>query len=476
MAIVRCQCKQSLKLPPEQIGRLSACPKCKTPVRIIASAPDGNLKLLARFLIESGPDRIGEQIFFGGAKRLKIGKSQDAHLRLRSSGVSRLHGLLVPSDRGWRIEDQNSTNGLFVNGQRIDDHPLRDGDLLEVGDFGLKYFSGEGNDEFDTTAQPTDAGLGFENDDEGNFTFIDSDHTAQNATNAFASANVTDQPTACPKCSTPLAAGARICVRCGYDLRTGRRVRTVATLQAGESGTGSGIGAYLMDCARSVTFISDSGNLVSFIFVAILAGAAAMLGSLPGSCLFLIARIILNGLLCAFLFNVVLNAANGENDLPDIGFTGDWWDDMITPLLKFFATLFMVFIPTIVYAQTVGPQAWTEFGFKVTLGIGVFFWPISILIMSLGGIGCFLRPDQILLTVARTYLPYLVTCAVTGLAFAATWMLHFSLSSVTASLGGNEWAIATVLWLANVYFLIVAMQCIGLYYHHFKGRFAWSWG
>ena len=27
-----------------------------------------------------------------------------------------------------------------------------------------------------------------------------------------------------------------------------------------------------------------------------------------------------------------------------------------------------------------------------------------------------------------------------------------------------------------VYFEIVAMQVIGLYYHHFKDRFAWSWG
>jgi len=28
----------------------------------------------------------------------------------------------------------------------------------------------------------------------------------------------------------------------------------------------------------------------------------------------------------------------------------------------------------------------------------------------------------------------------------------------------------------EVYFTIVAMRTVGLYYHHFKERFAWSWG
>ena len=30
--------------------------------------------------------------------------------------------------------------------------------------------------------------------------------------------------------------------------------------------------------------------------------------------------------------------------------------------------------------------------------------------------------------------------------------------------------------LVEVYVQIVAMRAIGLYYHHFKQRFAWSWG
>ena len=28
----------------------------------------------------------------------------------------------------------------------------------------------------------------------------------------------------------------------------------------------------------------------------------------------------------------------------------------------------------------------------------------------------------------------------------------------------------------GLYFEIVALRAIGLYYHHYKDRFAWSWG
>jgi hypothetical protein len=51
-------------------------------------------------------------------------------------GVSRRHALIRPGDQMLYLIDQNSTNGTWVNGQRLlpgRDFPLTDGDVIELG-------------------------------------------------------------------------------------------------------------------------------------------------------------------------------------------------------------------------------------------------------------------------------------------------------------------------------------------------------
>jgi PAS domain S-box-containing protein len=48
-------------------------------------------------------------------------------------GISRLHARVVSHAQGFEIIDEQSTNGTFVNGDRIARHVLRDGDIVQVG-------------------------------------------------------------------------------------------------------------------------------------------------------------------------------------------------------------------------------------------------------------------------------------------------------------------------------------------------------
>jgi hypothetical protein len=51
-------------------------------------------------------------------------------------GVSRQHACIYQGEDGAYVEDINSTNGTFVNGQRLTPmqmHPLHNGDLLTLG-------------------------------------------------------------------------------------------------------------------------------------------------------------------------------------------------------------------------------------------------------------------------------------------------------------------------------------------------------
>lgn len=53
--------------------------------------------------------------------------------------ISRTHAELSRSDGQWVLNDLNSSNGTYANGRRIQRHPLRDGDQIEVGSTVLTF-------------------------------------------------------------------------------------------------------------------------------------------------------------------------------------------------------------------------------------------------------------------------------------------------------------------------------------------------
>ena len=70
---------------------------------------------------------------------LHIGRGLSAGLRLDENSVSRRHAILVPRPRGARILDDRSSNGTLVNGRRVQQADLRDGDVIVLGRVELRY-------------------------------------------------------------------------------------------------------------------------------------------------------------------------------------------------------------------------------------------------------------------------------------------------------------------------------------------------
>jgi len=70
---------------------------------------------------------------------IHIGRGLSAGLRLDDSSVSRRHAILVPRARGARILDDRSSNGTFVNGRRVQQSELRNGDVIVLGRAVLRY-------------------------------------------------------------------------------------------------------------------------------------------------------------------------------------------------------------------------------------------------------------------------------------------------------------------------------------------------
>ena len=65
--------------------------------------------------------------------RVVLGRSREADIVLADPNISRRHAELRRDDDGWQIVDLGSTNGIKVNGRRVDSHTLRPGDQVTIG-------------------------------------------------------------------------------------------------------------------------------------------------------------------------------------------------------------------------------------------------------------------------------------------------------------------------------------------------------
>jgi pSer/pThr/pTyr-binding forkhead associated (FHA) protein len=70
---------------------------------------------------------------------MHIGRGLSADLHLDEKSVSRRHAMLVDRPSGARLLDDRSSNGTFVNGRRIVQADLHDGDVLVLGRVVLRY-------------------------------------------------------------------------------------------------------------------------------------------------------------------------------------------------------------------------------------------------------------------------------------------------------------------------------------------------
>lgn len=88
---------------------------------------------MARLFVLSG-DSIGESFQFDGTT--VIGRSSEADVTIAAASISRRHARLVPrAEPGvWRVVDLDSSNGVFVGGERVRKAEIRDGDTFLLGD------------------------------------------------------------------------------------------------------------------------------------------------------------------------------------------------------------------------------------------------------------------------------------------------------------------------------------------------------
>ena len=74
-------------------------------------------------------------------ERLTIGRKAHNDIQIDNLAISGEHSAIVTILNDSFLEDLNSTNGTLVNGQPIKKHFLKNGDVVELGKYKLKYIN-----------------------------------------------------------------------------------------------------------------------------------------------------------------------------------------------------------------------------------------------------------------------------------------------------------------------------------------------
>ena len=117
----------------------------------VTDGPDeqllGALKDMHSYLIVIAGNQVGEMVRIEGVA--DIGRDKKAEVTVIDEGISRRHCRARQLPMGkLLVEDLRSTNGTFVNGERVDKHVLDDGDKIQLGsNTVLRYAFTDGVDE-----------------------------------------------------------------------------------------------------------------------------------------------------------------------------------------------------------------------------------------------------------------------------------------------------------------------------------------
>lgn len=74
-------------------------------------------------------------------ERITIGRKPNNDVQIDNLAISGQHAVITTILDDAFLEDQNSTNGTYVNGQPVKKHVLRNNDVVELGKYRLKFIA-----------------------------------------------------------------------------------------------------------------------------------------------------------------------------------------------------------------------------------------------------------------------------------------------------------------------------------------------
>lgn len=220
-------------------------------------------------------------------------------------------------------------------------------------------------------------------------------------------------------------------------------------------------------------------NATTLVFIVAVVCFKFFLGR--ACCLNYLSAVVIWGWLFGFYLNVIYRTAIDDDILPEIylgtSITFVW--HIIEPFFIFLYTLFLVEFPFILalsVARHHGVTLGNLWSGSSTLHVllqalfagGLFLFPAAILTTAVGKDLTLLRPDYLLIPMARAFVPY-VTAA---LLLASPCLLQTHTTQYTGA-GAVTTIMHLSINLAVQVLALIAMRAIGLFYRHYGCYFKW---
>lgn len=102
---------------------------------------------------ESAQPQLLMSLNFGSKQELTIGRADKSDIKIDGLQISNRHARLVNSNSGIVIEDLNSTNGVYINGNRVSRQAITPNDAVQIGSFLIKIDNAGNIGVFDTRSK-----------------------------------------------------------------------------------------------------------------------------------------------------------------------------------------------------------------------------------------------------------------------------------------------------------------------------------
>jgi hypothetical protein len=192
------------------------------------------------------------------------------------------------------------------------------------------------------------------------------------------------------------------------------------------------------------------------------------------------------GYLFAFMQSIIHSTAIGEDEMAGLPSLASFWEDILLPGLQFLGLTLISFGPAIAAAayMVFGPKDAPALPLPVLLAafvFGVIYFPMAFLAVAMLDSVMAANPIQIVPSIFRVPVEYLITCAVLGLVVALPPIgnvlisFMFPLALSTRDMGMMFGYLASIVFwkLFALYLLVVGVRILGLLFRCKREKLGW---
>ena len=99
------------------------------------------MKSLGNFPILKFSDSKNSDSFEINKPNMSFGRDKNINdFHIQNSNISKKHFIIEFKSSSYMILDNNSTNGMIINGYKLKSSPLKNGDVIEIADATFTFY------------------------------------------------------------------------------------------------------------------------------------------------------------------------------------------------------------------------------------------------------------------------------------------------------------------------------------------------